>query len=369
MNVPALHANARYDVLVIGGGVIGMLTARNLRIAGLTVALLEKHQLGGEASWAAAGILSKLYPWQQTASVQRLIAQGQMLFPALVAELKDETGTDAQLLRCGMLIIDVDETPAALAWARNNKVQIELIDGHHLKQLEPHLDQGIHLALHAPSVMQVRPPLLIKAIRQSLRQRGVRIFEGTTVHKLILKSGKVAGVVTDQMTMFAEHNVICSGAWTQRLLQNISDDATDVEPVRGQMLLFKPERNLLTHIIVKDGLYLVPRKDQYILCGSTLEHVGFSKATTATAQRLLSAQARRLCPALSGQDPVRHWSALRPGTTRRLPYVCAHPEYAGLYINAGHFRYGIVMSAPTAKLMADFITNKISAAQISAYAW
>ena len=103
-----------YDAIVIGGGLIGMLTARNLQIAGFDVALIEKSKLGGESSWAAGGILSKLHPWQQSDAVQKLIAQGQSAFPALVAELKDETGIDSQLLHSGMLIVDVDEQQAAL---------------------------------------------------------------------------------------------------------------------------------------------------------------------------------------------------------------------------------------------------------------
>ncbi len=359
----------RYDVLIVGGGLIGMLTARDLQMEGFNVALVEKNRLGGESSWAAGGILSKLYPWQQSDEMQKLIAQGQASFPAFIAELKDETGIDAQLLHSGMIIVDIDEKQTALTWSQKNQTKIELVDRKQIDQFEPNLEKNINLALHIPSVMQVRPPLLIEAVQQSLIVHGVQIFEGVTANNLVLQSKKVIGIQTNQEMMFADQVVICSGAWTQRLLNNAGSLATDIEPVRGQMLLFNTKQKLLSHIIVKDGFYLIPRKDRYLLCGSTVEYVGFNNAATLEAKDLLRSQANQLCPALEDEEVVKHWSALRPGTTREVPYICAHPEFEGLYINAGHFRYGIVTSIPTAKLASDLIANKLTASQISAYTW
>ena len=100
-----------------------------------------------------------------------------------------------------------------------------------------------------------------------------------------------------------------------------------------------------------------------------MEYVGFDRATTQNAKRMLSLKARQLYPKLQDKEIVKHWSALRPGTNRELPYMCAHPEIDGLFINAGHFRYGIVMSVPAAKITSDLITNKAITSQISAYAW
>jgi len=342
-----------HDILVIGGGLIGMLTARYLQIEGFNVALVEKNRLGGESSWAAGGILSKLYPWQQSDEMQKLIAQGQSSFSALVAELKDETGIDSQLLHSGMIIVDIDDKQSALDWSQKNKTIIELVDRNAIDQLEPNLEKSINFALHVPSVMQVRPPLLIKAVQQSLLKRGVEIYEETEVSKLIVKSGKITGVETNQEQMYADHVVICTGAWTQRLLKDSSNLATDIEPVRGQMLLFKTKQNLLSHIIVNDGHYVIPRQDQYILCGSTVEYVGFNKTTTSEAKNSLSSRTYQLCPALRYEKIIQHWSALRPGTTREMPYICVHPEYENLFINAGHFRYGIILSIPTACLECE----------------
>lgn len=358
-----------YDVLIVGGGLIGMLTARYLKGEGLEVAIVEKNQVGVESSWAAGGILSKLYPWQQSQAMQQLVAKGQESFPILVKELFEETGIDAQLLQSGMIIIDMNERQAALEWSQKNKGLIQEIKGQEIDQLEPNLCNGIDAALYIPTTMQVRPPELIKAVKQSLVNSGVLIFEGVAANKLLLESEKVVGIETTNGSMFADQVVICNGAWAQQILNQISKHMTDIEPVRGQMLLFKTKQNLLSSIIVNDGFYLIPRKDQYVLCGSTVEHVGFSKTITQEAHELLSYQAYDLCPALKDEIVVKHWSALRPGTARELPYVCAHPSYEGLYINAGHFRYGIVMSIPTAKMASELIVKKVTASQISAYTW
>jgi len=359
-----------YDVLVVGGGLIGMLTARNLQMEGYNVALVEKDKLGGAASGAAGGILSTLYPWQQSGEIQQLVAQGQASFPALVAGLKDETGIDAQLMQSGMLIIDAAEQQTALAWAKKNSTSIELLNRKELNQLEPNLDKKFSVALRLPTVRQVRPPLLISAVHQSLLNYGTDIFENTEATQLVLETSKVVGIKTKQETMFAEQVILCNGAWTQQLLDNTSNDlSTDIEPVRGQMLLFKPPQNVLSHIVVHDGFYLIPRQNRYLLCGSTVEYVGFSRSTTQEAKDLLHSQACKVCPELIDEGVLQHWSALRPGTARGVPYISAHPQIEALYINAGHFRYGIVMSIPSAKIVSDLIINRANASQISAYAW
>ena len=357
-----------HDVLVIGGGIIGMLTAHYLQKEGFDVTMVEKNQVGGEASWAAGGILSKLYPWQQSQALQNLVAQGQLAFPKLVSDLLDETGIDPQLLNSGMLIVDIDEKHAALKWAQDNNSKIEHLDRKGIDLLEPNLEKCIEEALYLPSIMQVRPPELIKAVKQSLLLNGVRILEGVTAKRLILQSTKVTGIETNSEPMFVNHVVICNGAWAQQLLEQTNPAMTDIQPVRGQMLLFKTSQSLLTHIIVKDGYYLIPRKDRFVLCGSTIEHTGFNQEITQQARDLLSKQAYALYPSLKEEALVKHWSALRPGTAREMPYVCEYPGYEGLYINVGHYRYGIVTSIPTAKMASKLITNKVNSSQFSAYA-
>ena len=159
---------------------------------------------------------------------------------------------------------------------------------------------------------------------------------------------------------------MCGGAWTKYVSQR--NMQIDVEPVRGQMLLFKPNKKLLSHIILKEKAYLIPRKDGHVLCGSTLEHVGFENHVTEQARQDLTSFAYKLLPELAEHPIKRQWSALRPGTKREAPYICKHPKINGLYINSGHYRYGIVMSIASARIITDLILNSLNESQIAAFA-
>ena len=150
--------------------------------------------------------------------------------------------------------------------------------------------------------------------------------------------------------------VVAGGAWSQQLLQ-AHGITIKVEPVRGQMLLFKTEPGRLRHIILGDGHYAIPRRDGHILVGSTLEYVGFDRRTTAAARTLLLDFVRRYLPDLLDCGPINHWSGLRPGTIQGIPYIGGVPGIDGLYVNAGHFRNGVVIGLASARLLRGIITS------------
>lgn len=358
-----------YDAAVIGGGLIGMTTARSLRMAGLKVALLEKNRLAEESSWAAGGILARFYPWRQSEGARALVEASQAAFPGFVAQLQEETGADPELLHCGILVADTEEQEQALAWARTCNTRIESIDKARLQALEPNLSEHLQTALHIPSAMQVRPRLLAKALRKSLVLHGVEIFENTEVTGLQGRDRVITGVKSHQRTFDANQVVVCNGAWAQQLLKTLSDACTDIVPVRGQILLLKTRQRLLSNILVQNEQYMIPRKAPYVLCGSTLEYVGFDRAVTEEAKEALLAWACRLCPQLQDAELADHWSGLRPGTLREAPYICVHPEYENLYLNAGHFRWGIAMSLASADLARELMTNPSGSQPMAQYGW
>ena len=356
-----------YDAVVIGGGLIGMITARTLQTAGLKVALLEKNRLGEEASGVAGGILASFHPWRQHEAAGALFKASQDAFPGLVEELHEETGVDPGLVRCGMLIADTKEQNQALAWADKHATQIEVLDQKQIKALEPNLAGALDSALLIPSAMQVQPRLLMKAIRKSLTRRGVEILEGTEVTGLARQVGKVIGANTGEGTVSAHKTVICNGAWAQQLLKTVTDICTDIVPVRGQILVFKARQHVLSHILVQDEQYLVPRGERHVLCGSSMEYVGFDRSVTEEAKNAICAWAYRFCPRLEDAELVDQWSGLRPGTLRDVPYICRHPEYENLYINAGHFRSGIAMSVSSADLLCRLMADPSAASQMVQY--
>jgi len=345
------------DILIVGGGIIGLLTAHYLSQAGEDVTVLERQRIGQESSWAGGGILSPLYPWRYPPAVNLLARWSQRRYRALADELQAASGIDPEYIQSGMLILDDAENAAANAWASDNGARLRHLGGGELGRREPAVGPRPAGALLLPAVAQVRNPCLLLALRRDLERRGVRIAENTEVTRLLHRQGRIRGVATDDGEIVAERVVIAGGAWSTMLLREI-DQAVEVTPVRGQMLLYRGTPGLLRHIVLHQGHYAIPRRDGRVLVGSTMEEVGFDKAVTTEARQALEDAARALVPALAEVPLERHWAGLRPGSPDGIPYIGPHPRLAGLYINTGHFRNGVVMAPASAHLLADLMLGR-----------
>lgn len=346
------------DIIIVGGGLIGMLTARTLQDAGLNILLIDQHELGKESSWAGGGILSPLYPWRYPTPVSLLSRYGHDHYAALCDDLRAETQVDPQWQQSGLLIPDTQEHDAAQQWADTFDYGLHVLDNAKAVQdCEPQLATGFESGLFMPDIAQVRNPRLVRALSASLRQRPLLIAEHNPVKELIIEKGKVQGVKIGDQAFYAEKVIITAGAWTS-LFPELTQ--LTVKPVMGQMILFRGEPNVLNRIILHDGHYLIPRKDGRILCGSTLEMNGFSKQTTETAFEALHQIALSLMPALDGVPIRNHWAGLRPGSPDGVPYIGEHPEIEGLFVNAGHYRYGVTMGLGSVQLLVDQLFGRES---------
>ena len=347
------------DFIVVGGGLSGMLVARELSAGGARVGLLERGELGKEASWAGGGILSPLYPWRYSDAVTALSRWSQACYPSFTTDLAQETGIDPEWDASGLLILELGELINAAHWTQRWDVAFEKIPLSNLKELEPGLARnseggGIWL----PEVAQVRNPRLLKALAKSLELRGVEIKTHTEVLDFVGHGDEVQGVRTKYETLHAAGVVVTAGAWTAQLLGSREGLEKRIEPVRGQMLLFKAEPGQVLHIVLKGDHYLVPRRDGRVLAGSTLEYVGFDKSTTHKAYDELYAAAIELIPSLADFPVEIHWAGLRPGSPQGIPLIGSHPHLRGVYINAGHFRNGVVTGPASARLLADIIFER-----------
>jgi len=342
--------------LVIGGGIIGLLTARELSLAGAPVTLVEMGETGRQSSWAGGGIISPLYPWRYSDAVTALSLWSQQAYPKLCFNLKEETGIDPELVRSGMLILDQREQDQALSWGKDHHTQIERLESNALQATEPGLGPRPPTALWMPDIAQVRNPRLAKALRRSIETR-VCIRENEEVVELLVSSDRARGARTTQGTLETDHVVVCTGAWTAKLFEQL-DKKPDIQPVRGQMILFYAKPGDINHVVLSSDRYVIPRKDGRVLVGSTLEHEGFIHATTAEAKEELYHTAVEMFPLLQHTPIESHWAGLRPGSPNGIPYIGAYPGMQGLYFNAGHFRNGLVTSPASARLVADLVLGR-----------
>jgi len=354
------------ECIVIGGGVIGMMTARALHLSGMKVLLLERGCLGGESSWAGGGIISPLYPWRYQDSVNSLAQHSKTLYPDLVAQLQDESKLDCELIQSGLLFVGQDEKEQALNWAERWSENVQPVDDRQtVLSIESVLNDEIEHALWMPDVMQVRNPKIIKALRGSFDRLGIAYREHVSVQDIVVQSGQVKGVQIDDGVLAADRVIIAGGAWSAGLIDVVQH--VDVEPVKGQMIMFKGKPDLIKRMVLSEGHYIIPRRDGRILAGSTLEKSGFDKTTTDTALEALRKTAIELVPALESLPVERQWAGLRPGTENGIPYVCAIDDVEGLYLHAGHYRNGIVLGPASVQLMTELVLDKETFCDAAAY--
>jgi glycine oxidase len=355
------------DITIIGGGVIGLLTARELINAGATVTVLEKNLIGQESSWAGGGILLPLYPWRQHEAISHLVIQSLKLYPALAQQLAEYTSTNPQWRTCGLLITQNPDASAAANWCADNAIPVEAANPTLYSTLNTHPNTPLWL----PTIGQIRNPRLLKSLKQDLLNKGVILREHCHITTATVEHNRITDLNSNAGKIGISQLIIAAGAWSQQvygqLFPQFSAVSPQIAPVRGQMLLYQAEPETLAHIILDGDRYLIPRSDGKIVVGSTVENQGFDKSTTSDAKNQLQNFAENLLPALKKFPLIQHWAGLRPGTRDGVPYISKHPIINNLSINAGHFRNGLVMAPASAQLMVDLILNRPSCVDPSPY--
>ncbi len=337
---------------------MGLMIARNLLAAGRQVTLYDKGKVGAESSWAGGGILSPLYPWRYPQSVTELALRSQTLYPDLTRALYNNTGIDPELTQTGLLVLSVADPGMAQDWADHNRVKIRVVGPDHVAELEPNLATTLtKQALVFPDIGHIRNPRLISALRADLLENSCELRENTEILGIISQKNKLQKLVTTQGDVNAEQVIVCAGAWTGQLLKGLGL-GIPVEPVAGQMLLYKAKPGLVNHIILNKKRYLIPRRDGRVLVGSTLENAGFNKFTTDEARESLQKTALEMVPELAEYNIEAQWAGLRPGSPRGIPYMGVYPGIKNLWVCAGHFRNGLVMAPASAEFMTALVLDQ-----------
>jgi glycine oxidase len=344
------------DVLIIGGGVIGLTTAYFLAREGVAVTLLDQGDFGRQASWAGAGIIPPGNPARARTPFERLRAHSAALYPSLSRQLQAETGIDNGYLVCGGLELPDDEEVAEDEW-RGEGIVFHELDRAGIERLEPGLAPGLTRGYHLPDMAQVRNPRHLKALLAAGAARGLRLRPRCAAHSLVLQGGRVEAVDTDEGRLRAGRYLVAAGAWTDALLAQ-AGWRPGIRPVRGQIALLNTGTPGVRPLLLQGKRYLVPRADGRVLVGSTEEDAGFDARPTAGPIAGLLAFAAALVPALASAPLERCWAGLRPGSPDGLPYLGAVPGQPNLFVAAGHFRAGIQLSPASGLVLKELLLGQ-----------
>ena len=346
------------QVVIVGGGVIGLLTAFNLAADVEQVVVCDKGALGQESSWAGGGIVSPLYPWRYSPAVTALAHWSQDFYPQLGERLFASTGVDPEVHTTGLYWLDLDDEAEALAWSAREGRPLSAVDVARTYAAVPVLGPGFERAIYMAGVANVRNPRLVKSLKAALQALpNVTLREHCEITGFSREGERICGVETVDGPICADQVVLTAGAWSGDLLRPLGLELP-VEPVKGQMILFKCAEDFLPSMVLAKGRYAIPRRDGHILVGSTLEHAGYDKTPTEAALASLKASAIELLPALADATPVGHWAGLRPGSPEGVPYIGQVPGHEGLWLNCGHYRNGLVLAPASCRLFADLLLGR-----------
>ncbi|MCA9176256.1 MAG: glycine oxidase ThiO [Planctomycetales bacterium] len=349
----------QHDVVIVGGGVIGLSIAWELANRGREVCLLERGEPGREASWAGAGMLPDV-PTDTDDALEQLMAASRGLHEQWAQRLREATGIDNGFHVNGALYLarSAGERASLRAWQRScgeAGLDCSWLEPDEVLQFEPALSSdSLRGACRLPREAQVRNPHHLQALTKACQQAGVAIRPQAPVVSLELEQGVCR---TAQEAFQGSQVCVAAGPWSRELLA-ACDWTPDLYPVRGQIALLRLPERIITHTLNEGPRYLVPRRDGRVLAGSTEEEVGFDKSTTPEAIAELTRFAYELAPALREAEVERTWAGLRPAAFDGFPYLGRAPHLERIFVAAGHFRNGLTLSTGTAVLLAQLMCNE-----------
>jgi glycine oxidase len=352
------------DVVVIGGGIIGCMAAYELSQAGLQVALLERGQIGQEASSASGGQLVPLHLAAdgETSPLFEFHRASTYRFDELVLELEDASGVRMGYERSGVLRVAEGENErdrlkqTFTAWQRTVGMPVSWLDVDEVHRLEPGLGPNVLGGIFSPDERTLSSARFVEALGRILRARGMDVREGTPATGIRHHEQQVHAVETPQGEIQTPELVLAAGAWTG-LCSQWFGLTVPITPMRGQMVAVRPRTPILGTTTVSYNGAITPRPDGTVTAGSTYEDVGFDDHTTVEGIRGILQTLPRLVPALADATFVRAWSGLRPWTSDGLPVVGRLPGWTGVTFASGHGKHGISGAPATGSAVRQLIID------------
>jgi glycine oxidase len=347
------------DVVIIGGGVIGCATAFFLAKAGLAPLVLERDQLGCEASGEAAGMLAPQAEADQAGPFFEFGLAGRRLFSPLAEELKAATGIEIEHRPIGILVpffgdSDREALLARARWQQKSGLVAETLDRREAIAAEPLLSDRVEGAVSFPEEAHVNSRGLVMALAAAAGRHGATFATGRPVTSVIRDGDKVAGVRCPGATVSTRTVVLAAGPWSG-LFAELLGFPIPVSPAKGELLLVRPEGRLPDRIVYSKQAYLIPTSRGEAILGTTTEFVGYDKRSTLAGLGAILAGVSELVPTVGSATLLRAWAGLRPHTPDELPLLGRHPRIEGLILATGHHRNGILLGPLTGRLVQELI--------------
>jgi glycine oxidase len=369
------NSHGPVDLLVIGGGVIGLSIAWQARARGMSVTLLERDATGGGTSRVAAGMLAPVAEAEFGESGRRGLELGLRsaeLWPQFAMQLQGATGVDVGFLRTGTLLLARDEDEARelerqIVFRESLGLPSRRMRASEAREREPALAPAVRLALEAPDDHSVDPRLVLSALRTACAAAGVLVREHAPVARIETDASvRVLGAVRDDGELVAaRHVVVAAGAWSGALGGVAADARVPVRPVRGQLLRLRDPAGpgLLSTVVRYEGGYIVPRADGRYVLGATVEERGFDVEPDVGGIYKLLRDAHELVPGVSELKIEELSVGLRPGTPDNAPAI-GRGAAEGLIWATGHHRNGILLAPLTAQLVTQLLAGEQADAEL-----
>ncbi len=348
---------SRYDVIVLGGGIIGCAIAEELARRNQRVVVVERGAIGAEASSAAAGILSAQMDLVRPGPFFDLCHAARRMYPQWIRHVERRSGLSVGFHVDGILYLamtqqDEQRMRARLRWQTARGLRAERWSAAQVRRREPSVDARVRCGFFFPTEAQIDNVRLMDALAKACRRAGVMLQEETSVRRLRLQHRAVQGVETDRGSLRAPVVINCLGSWAS--LVEPPPIKLPVVPARGQMLAFTGPKQLFRRAVMSEEAYVVQRRDGRLIVGSTVEFVGFQKHLTLEGIHAILSGLRQITSVLDRCAFVDAWAGLRPCSKDKLP-ILGTTAIDGLYLATGHFRHGILLAPITATLISDLI--------------
>ncbi|HEY6287334.1 MAG TPA: glycine oxidase ThiO [Ktedonobacteraceae bacterium] len=354
--------NQTTDVAIIGGGVTGCSIAYQLSKAGVQVSVIEREEIAAEASSAAAGLLAPDMVLTGPKAVADLFLASWSMTAEIIAEIEAASGVQVEYFQTGALhvLTHVDDQSSLRRFAEIWQAQgsdVKWLTGDQVYQYEPLLHHTFDAALYVPEAASIRPRLMTRAYAEAARKSGADFYEHTEVTGLQQHSGKVIGIqIAQGQTIDCNRVVIATGAWSAHIGSWLGL-TIPVFPARGQILALRQPATPLKYTIIGNEIYMVPKIDNTIFVGATVEQVGFDKSNTAGGIAWLLSSAIQLVPELEHAAIADIWAGLRPWSQDSYPILGKAPGWENVILATGHGPGGFELSAITGKAIAELITT------------